>query len=374
MVRILKIIVSSFFEIVLLFIGTLPKKVQTNLLENSLTLIEKYSNKRGFWTRMQFIQSSSKIKFLNDNSEGGDKLLVPTFGILIQGPIITISQLNTVSDTIKLYLDNYPTCFVVLSTWKNPLMIDQFFIDSPRFHLILNEDPGVSWPSNLLRQIVSTNSGLKLLKSFGIQFAIKSRTDQRMLRENLPSILLELLEIFPNRIFYSSYGSGKYRIFGLSDQWQFGRIDQLIEYWDYSSVEEMQENIRNSVYNGEPELRQLSIAVHEVILNVNYLLKLKFKVSWTWESYLMSLRSYFAILDSDFISLQNLGRNRTVIDHVHPNLSNLESEVNSHISFIDWISILHRANTDFPKLELMILAMKVPSSDFDNLINFWDLK
>lgn len=109
--------------------------------------------------------------------------------VVVQGAVITKLTQKVLSD-VRTFL---PQAHIILSTWQNSDVSDLTFDE-----LILNEDPGFFYhskqpgikPNNVNRQIVSTLSGLKVVKT---KYVMKLRTDFRLTGADF----LEYFEIQP---------------------------------------------------------------------------------------------------------------------------------------------------------------------------------
>ena len=96
-----------------------------------------------------------------------------------------------------------------------------------------------------------------MAKRLGATHVVKTRSDQRAYNPSLLSYLYNLLQVFPvnagekiqkSRIIGTSLNTFKHRIYGLSDMFLFGEIDDLLLYWD-SSI------IKNNILRHESEYR-----------------------------------------------------------------------------------------------------------------------
>ena len=101
-----------------------------------------------------------------------------------------------------------------------------------------HDNPGLS---NINMQIKTSKSGLLLAKKLGAQYAVKTRTDQRIYHPSMYAYLRNLLNLFPlknkisaqhERLIGISLNTFKYRMYGLSDMFLFGQIDYMLLYWN----------------------------------------------------------------------------------------------------------------------------------------------
>lgn len=129
----------------------------------------------------------------------------------------------------------YPESTILLSTWKGEQTTGL------EYDLILeNEDPGTVQIGkdayfNLNRQIVSTRNGLKAVTT---PYAVKMRTDTRILDRNIPELLTRMVpgQLFGNKIialdlFFRDPRKLKL-LFHIGDIFQIGNTSDLKDLWD----------------------------------------------------------------------------------------------------------------------------------------------
>ena len=155
----------------------------------------------------------------------------------MQGPFI--SNDNFTLNTIKLYRHNYPNVKLILSTWKIPNEVKEELkiIDVHSIENIKPNNPGLS---NINLQIVSSSSGIIAAKKLNVKYVLKTRTDQRIYHPSMDFYLFNLIKSFPltshnynqiKRLVGISLGTFKYRMYGVSDMFLYGHIDDMVDYW-----------------------------------------------------------------------------------------------------------------------------------------------
>jgi hypothetical protein len=326
-------------------------------------------NKVGFRTRLRLepIVGQANLEIFNP---------MENFGVVIQGPINTISELQQVQNTISYYAKTFPGMKVVLSTWHDSLRLSEDFAWFVDFYEIRTLDPGPSKPSNLQRQITSTHLGLEVFAGMGTDFiAIKTRTDQRITNPiSLQYIKQRLSASSFTRVWTTDFGTGRYRIYGLSDQLQFGYLSEMKEFWHDDGLEQKISRI-TGVGNREPiDLHFLSVGVHEVLLVCDYLIRIGHIPNWTWDDYVFCLNNYFGIVSSETIGVVSLSRLRNPIDHVLPGMPQDELEINRHLSEVEWELMCSGSRLPIPSSKLLLAAMKVPNSDLPFINHVWSQK
>jgi hypothetical protein len=326
--------------------------------------IARIADKKGFVFRAKF--SSKKRVFRSGPNLGGAT-------ILIQGPISTSEALSNVEQTIRIYTDIFPNSKIVLSTWENSLRMSDNFLRENNVTLVLTQDPGQSWPNNLTRQMLSTRNGLNAVEANEKTIVVKTRTDQRFNNPLALVYIQSMIQQFPGhgRIWSTDYGTGRYRVYGLSDQMQFGLHSDLSKYWSASSVEELHKKILLGRASESSDIAKLSVAVHEILLATSYVGALGHKILWNWEDHLFCLRNYFGIIDSSFIGLELLSRERTPVDHVLLGMTDQEAEIENHLSAEEWFLAYLGNSLPTPEKSLLLNAMKVPQSDQVLVEQFW---
>lgn len=360
----LRSLVRAYLRLTLSPLNSKSALVQKGLNESLLREIARIADKKGFIFRAKF--SSKKRVFRSSPSLGGAT-------ILIQGPISTSDALSNVEETIRIYTDIFPNSKIVLSTWENSLRLPDKFLRENNVTLVLTQDPGQSWPNNLTRQMLSTRNGLKAVEANEKTIVVKTRTDQRFNNPLALVYIQSMVQQFPGhgRIWSTDYGTGRYRVYGLSDQMQFGLHSDLLNYWRASSVEELHNKILLGRSGESSDIAKLSVAVHEILLATNYINTLGHHILWNWEDHLFCLRNYFGIIDSSFIGLELLSRERTPVDHVLLGMTDQEAEIENHLSSEEWFLTYLGNSLPTPDKSTLLNAMKVPQSDQVLVEQFW---
>lgn len=161
-------------------------------------------------------------------------------GIVLQGPVVLKRDFTI--ETLRLYRRRYPNVPIVLSTWKG---LPQKLLAKCRdlnVFVLENEELDYSDFGNLSRQKVTSLAGLNELLSMKLNFALKTRTDQRIYSSDFIEQLLSLNAIFPrhdskqrdssSRIFITYQNSFIDRPLSGSDFLQFGKTADLARLWE----------------------------------------------------------------------------------------------------------------------------------------------
>jgi hypothetical protein len=226
-------------------------------------------------------------------------------GIILQGPIC--HRQNFTFLTILRYLHYYPKCHIILSTWQTERIkkFEKLTEIFPNLHILQLEMPKTSGPSNINYQICSTRAGLQKVQQLGLEYVIKSRTDQCMYDVFAIDKLRQAFQLYSNqeeisRIIFLSLNTFMFRLYGPSDMFQFGKTDQVIKYWDVPY--DLREDSSHPF--GHRSLRAYSMAeVCEVYVCTDYLRRLGFELDFTLKQNLTFFRDLFIILDSSQVDL-----------------------------------------------------------------------
>jgi len=232
----------------------------------------------------------------------------PCVGIVIQGPILKENDFTL--ETIKNYKKtfNNPNLKIILSTWNEE---DLEYINEFKkldIEVITSEMPLKKGLLNLNCQIKSTQEGVKRAKILGCEYILKTRTDQRFYATNIIEFLLNVLKTFPigsegvnqkERLVVLSFNTFKYRIYGISDMFLFGHIDDVERYWslDYCDKEELTraeklDHIKTHLYR-TPETHIIK----------EYLKKIGHPPKLTLEDSLDVYAKYFCMVDKETVEL-----------------------------------------------------------------------
>jgi len=244
-------------------------------------------------------QSSNDIPSLENKTERID------LGIILQGPICRSQNFTYL--TILRYLHHYPKCHIILSTWKTEKLgkFEKLSEKFPNLHILQLETPENSGPSNINYQIYSTREGLLKVKELGLEYVIKSRTDQCLYDAFALDKLRDAYQRYStpgeiNRITFLALNTFMFRLYGPSDMFQFGKTDQVINYWNVPH--DVREN--ESLQLGLTSLREYSMnELCEVYVCANYLRRLGFQLDFTLKQNLTIFRDLFIILDASYVDL-----------------------------------------------------------------------
>lgn len=162
--------------------------------------------------------------------------------IILQGQLI--AEDNFTVETVRTYARLFPDALVIVSTWDTD---DQEIIGQLRMekncHLVLSSYPDHSGLLNLNYQVTTTMAGVRKAKELGREYIFKTRCDYRFYKKGLLDYLYCLLQEFPvdrtcrgqryRIVAGGEVRNSMYRPFWLADQFNYGYVDDILQYWDH---------------------------------------------------------------------------------------------------------------------------------------------
>ena len=231
--------------------------------------------------------------------------------IIIQGPIK--EKFDFLKDTLNIYRKIFKNSIIIISTWESENINQIRSLVDKNIYIIFNKEPNTS-RSNVNHQITSTYEGLNLALQKKAKFALKTRADVRISKNNLETFLISLTQIFPvkqnslinSRIIVPSLITFKYRIFSLSDIVMFGETNDLLKYFDKQLYEEglleMGINNKNPLEN-KNILKNNTPVVAEIFLCSRLINKIDSSMEWNLACWWKSLKDYFCVIDNSSLDL-----------------------------------------------------------------------
>ncbi len=271
--------------------------------------------------------------------------------IVIQGPIWSAHDFTF--ETIRIYRRHMPDCKLVLSTWKDASHVDLDRIAKEGVNIVLNDKPATPGPLNVNMQIVSSSAGIQRAADLGVEWVIKSRTDQRLYQPTIMSSLISMARLFPPlgaasktqkyRVFGMSAGTLKFPPYHLCDQTVFGHIDDMLAYWSPplhdNGLPDSFPIDRSRLFKEVPIGKLCRFgAVPETYLASQFLLRQGRSLEWTVADSWAAFRDHFGVVDqmsSDIYWVK--GQSYTMRDVIgsYAALSNT-----GELSFLDWVQLV----------------------------------
>jgi hypothetical protein len=228
------------------------------------------------------------------------------WAIVMQGPIRKES--NYTYHTLRMYREWFPRIPIVFSTWDNQDKKELAEISALGCQLLISDSSKFLTPTldkNFNRQMHSSHLGLLLAKESPIEFALKTRSDQRIYNPHsllsLPALLgrfeTENFNKQKKRIAVASLNTFALRLYGLSDMFTFGHIDDLLGYWDGRL------DLRPTPDISGFSRSWASQRSHEVGIAANFLELTGEKLEWSLANYWDVLARRFLVVDSGYLDL-----------------------------------------------------------------------
>ena len=135
-------------------------------------------------------------------------------------------------------------------------------------------------------------------------YILKTRTDQRFYKKNISQFLLSLLKQFPltvncdlkSRIVALSFNTFKYRCYGVSDMFLFGKAEDIIKFWDIPLFD-------NNSQKTTDELENFKKYCPETCLNATFLKNIGIEPNYTLEQSISIYRDVFCFPDKEQVGL-----------------------------------------------------------------------
>jgi hypothetical protein len=232
-----------------------------------------------------------------------------SMAIVMQGPIVHKDDFTL--GTVKIYQRHFVGSRIILSTWEteSPSVIRRF--EDLGITVILNKKPAYAGISNINLQIHSSRNGMRRAKEIGVEYALKTRSDQRMYAPNVADFLYNVTETFPitgnwpkqrKRIVGCSLNTFKYRMYGLSDMLIYGHIDDMLLYWNIELDERTfdEEQQRQAIVSLRSYARW---RVCEVYLATEFLGRVERELKWTLRDSWSAFADHFCVIDKEQLDL-----------------------------------------------------------------------
>lgn len=265
--------------------------------------------------------------------------------VVLQGPLRLEDDFTV--ETVKLYKRSFRDADLIVSTWRGS---DGQAISRLReigVTVVENEQPEFRGVSNINLQIVSSASGVKRAREVGAEYVIKSRTDQRIYAPNVADLLYNLTELFPviggggggyrqrKRIIGNRLNTFMYRMYGLSDMFTYGHIDDMVLFWTPEcDTRVFTEDMRRQAESGT--LRKFAeLRICEVYLVTEFLKRIGRELKWTLRDSWSVFADHFCVVDNDQLDLFWPKYNRREFRW----LKYSRDERQQEMTFRDWLSL-----------------------------------
>ncbi len=263
---------------------------------------------------------------------------LPKTAIVVQGPVL--SKHDFTFETLlfykKVFQQNNLDIRLIFSTWhdETPAVLER--IRALGIEVVLS-DSCPNGANNLNRQIVTTRAGLLRAKELGCEYVLKTRADQRIYAPNLLTFLFNLQKIFPldktvrklrQRLIALSFNSFKYRLYGVSDMFLFGHIDDVLAYWDIPL------NLYCPQHEGKSAEEIFKNESPETFICRRFLRRIGFNPTDSQEDTDLCYARFFCLIDKESIDLY-----WPKYTNAERRWEKFEPYVMEEMSFRDWLNL-----------------------------------
>lgn len=248
-----------------------------------------------------------KAKFENKSLELNNPF-DSKLAIILQGAIVHKNDFTL--RIVKRYLDTFRGAIIIVSTWDEEDTSRFLSLGSPNnFKIVKSSKPENTGPSNFNLQLISTLAGIEIARDSNCEFVMKTRTDQALTNPEALQHINFVFNKYPGndesgRIVAASRNTFLYRLYGISDMFLFGSIEEMQKFWqvpqDLRLLDSQQLNINSSQLTLRDYAKEELV---EVYLVANYLRKKNAEPKFTLEDSIKAYRDYFIILDSGTLGL-----------------------------------------------------------------------
>lgn len=127
----------------------------------------------------------------------------------------------------------YPRVPIVLSTWEDERERLNDYLKNENVEIVYNSKPKCAGAGNINLQLISSKNGVKRACEIDSEYILKTRTDQRIYRDDFLEFFINILKIFPvgdNKIHNRLLGSSYSRLdlpFCINDFFMFGDSETM---------------------------------------------------------------------------------------------------------------------------------------------------
>lgn len=178
-------ILRTYYKIPLNIFKKANKKYRDFLMRNCCLAMSDDEYNIGYYLRPVSINSFPINTLFSSND----------FAIILQGPIDQHNDFTL--NTIKYYKKICPGSTIVLSTWEDEDDKAIELISKNGVDVILNKKPSMPGNLNVNMQLTTSLGGVVAVKKRNINIAIKTRTDQRIMKNGAFQEAVNLVNTIP---------------------------------------------------------------------------------------------------------------------------------------------------------------------------------
>ncbi len=283
-----------------------------------------------------------------------DNEKLPLYAVVIQGPICKEEQFTL--ETIKFYRKIFRYGIIIVSTWENEDKKILKKMESEGAVIVTSKAPSVTGIQNVNFQFVSSYAGIEKANQMGCKYVLKTRSDQRIYRNNSFEMLYSLVKSFPctkniqkeRIICFGDRASSLLWSMDCSDFILFGHIQDMLDF--YNVPLDTRFKTRDEVFGkdwGGAELTRKLIAKRELRAE-NFIVSRYLKHKGYNLDY--SIHEYWEIIQDLFICISELDLNlywckysfryRNHLRSGHTITDNKYRASTYNIDFFNWLSIM----------------------------------
>lgn len=157
-----------------------------------------------------------------------------SFAIVLQGPICMKDDMTY--NTVRFYKQTYPHAVIIVSTWNDEIPENTIRLVELGAIVVRNEKPSHNGFMNVNYQLTNSLAGVKKAKELGCEFAVKTRTDQRVCKPFVFDAMLSAIQLVPTssekqngRLVTLGTGMGMFVPYYISDFMYLGYTEDLIK-------------------------------------------------------------------------------------------------------------------------------------------------
>lgn len=265
-------------------------------------------------TSSQFTTYHQRPKFTRANARWTDPQLRPeNVAVVMQGPVASQDQFTL--ETLTYYAREMKGVRLILSTWRDTPQDVLAPIAALGVEVVLCDKPTEPGLFNINMQTVSTSQGMRRAAELGVEWALKTRTDQRFYDPHAMAMLAALCRTFPvkgdydqkHRIIGIGQGTLKFAPYHVTDQTVFGHIADISRY--FSPPLRLAQ--RPAAWPSVPEKIFLSVPIGELCRQgapesyyaSSFLERTGRHLSWTIEDTWAAYRDQFCFIDYPMVDL-----------------------------------------------------------------------
>ena len=246
-VRLIKKIVRNWFYVQLSLAHRLGKRWGLSYTMNAVcSAYEKIMNEYcAYDIRPKKAEKFSSLRLTNP--------FLPSYAVVIQGPIMAEDDFTL--ETIRFYHKIFPDGKLIISTWDTTPTEQLKALEQEGALIVLSSLPKVSGLMNVNYQFVSALAGIRKAEELGCEYVFKTRSDQRIYRNNAYEMMYSLLKKFPCKrldlqqeriVFMASREGNMLWSCHYNDCLTFGQITDMKQF--YAMEEDLRFHSRNDVY------------------------------------------------------------------------------------------------------------------------------